>query len=176
VGAAVGFFIRCRQSHAGRMTGFTALTRTRLRRAMNGNVSEWIGCVDGLPAIHARLRRVVVENMDALELIRREDTVETLFYCDPPYLHETRTATDVYDHEMTLNDHRAFLDVAASSVGKFMISGYANDLYDQALAGWWRLTFDLPNNAAGGDAKRRMTEVLWCNFDPEPSGRSNRSQ
>jgi DNA adenine methylase len=149
------------------MTGFTALTRTRLRREMNGNVSEWIGCVDGLPAVHARLRRVVIENMDALELIRREDTAGTLFYCDPPYLHETRTATDVYDHEMTLEQHQAFLGVVMACKGKVMISGYAHELYDKALGGWWRHTFDLPNNAAGGGAKRRMTEVLWCNFDPK---------
>jgi hypothetical protein len=45
-----------------------------------------------------------------------------------------------------------------------MLSGYPNDLYDTALAGWPRHTFALPNNAAGGKEKRRMTEVLWCNF------------
>src|SRR5262245_41571009 len=39
---AAAFFIRCRQSLAGRMKGFTSLTRNRLRRGMNGNVSEWL--------------------------------------------------------------------------------------------------------------------------------------
>ena len=40
--------------------------------------------VDGLPAVHARLRRVVIEEMPALDLIRREDTPNTLYYCLPP--------------------------------------------------------------------------------------------
>jgi hypothetical protein len=37
-------------------------------------------------------------------------------------------------------------------------------LYDTTLAGWTRHDFDLPNNAAGGAAKRRMMECVWCNF------------
>jgi DNA adenine methylase len=174
--AAVGFFVRCRQSLAGRMKSFTSPTRTRLRRGMNGNVSEWLGAIEGLQAVHERLRRVFIENMDAMDLIRREDTAETLFYLDPPYPHETRTSTDVYHHEMALEQHKALLDLIRACKGKVMISGYRNNLYDQALADWWRHTFDLPNNAAGGGTKRRMTEVLWCSFDPEASGRSNGSQ
>jgi hypothetical protein len=27
--------------------------------------------------------------------------------------------------------------------------------------------FDLPNNAAGGKAKRRMIECVWMNFEPK---------
>src|SRR5262245_7559558 len=60
---AVAFFVCCRQSRAGQMGSFTPPTRTRLRRGTNGNVSEWLGCVEGLPAVHERLRRVVVECM-----------------------------------------------------------------------------------------------------------------
>jgi DNA adenine methylase len=50
VADAVAFFVDCRQSLAGRMTSFTPLTRTRTGRRMNGNVSEWLSAVDGLPA------------------------------------------------------------------------------------------------------------------------------
>lgn len=164
VGRAVAFFVRCRQSLAGRMTNFTPPTRTRTRRGMNGNVSEWLGAVEGLAAVHARLRRVFVEDMDAAKLIRREDTPGTLFYCDPPYLHETRTTTDAYAHEMTVEQHREFLAAVGGCAGKVMISGYASGLYEDYLRGWTRHTFDLPNNAAGGVEKRRMTEVVWCNF------------
>ena len=45
-----------------------------------------------------------------------------------------------------------------------MLSGYPSELYDSMLKGWTRHAFELPNNAAGGAVKRRMTEVLWCNF------------
>ncbi len=101
VADAVAFFVDCRQSRSGMMSGFTSVTRNRTRRQMNGNVSEWLSAIEGLPAVHRRLSRVFIENMPAIELIKREDTPGTLFYCDPPYVHETRTATDAYSHEMT---------------------------------------------------------------------------
>jgi DNA adenine methylase len=166
---AVAFFIDCRQSLAGRMTGFTSLTRTRTRRKINGNASEWLGAVEGLAAVHARLRRVVIENMPAVKLIQREDRKEgapdTLFYLDPPYPHETRTSKTVYGaFEMTEADHRDLLDLIRQVKGKVILSGYPSRLYDDALSDWSRHTFDLPNNAAGGKTKGRETEVLWCNF------------
>jgi DNA adenine methylase len=161
---AVAFFVDCRQSRAGEMASFTPPTRTRTRRGMNGNVSEWLGAVEGLPAVHARLRRVFLEKLPALELIPREDTAETLFYCDPPYLAETRASPDAYACEMTEADHRDLLDVLRSCRGKVMLSGYPSDLYAVALADWRCHPFDLPNHAAGGNSKRRMTECVWCNF------------
>lgn len=172
---AVAFFVRCRQSLAGRMNSFTPPTRTRTRRNMNGNVSEWLGAVEGLPAVHARLRRVFVESMDAMKLMKREDGPSTLIYADPPYLHETRASKDVYKHEMTADQHAEFLAVAKSLKAKVMISGYASPMYDcelsaklgssaSAVGRWSRHTFDLPNNSAGGKTKRTMTEVVWCNF------------
>jgi DNA adenine methylase len=118
-----------------------------------------------LEAVHDRLRDVKVLNRPALEVIRSEDTSATAFYLDPPYLHETRTATQVYGaFEMTEADHRELLDTLLQCRGKVMLSGYPSTLYDTALAGWSRHNFDLPNNAAGGKAKGRETEVLWCNF------------
>lgn len=158
------FFVECRQSLAGRRKCFTPPTRTRLRRGMNGNVSEWLGAVDGLPAVHERLRRVFMESMDAPRLIQREDTRQTLFYCDPSYLPDTRTAPDVYEHEMTVEQHVEMLDVLTVCQGMVILSGYDSDLYRSRLANWNRHTFDLPNNAAGGRVKRRQTEVVWTNF------------
>jgi D12 class N6 adenine-specific DNA methyltransferase len=88
---------------------------------MDGNVSEWLGAVDGLPEIHHRLRHVRVENMPALDFIQREDTTNTLFYCDPPYLHEARTARKVYGQfEMTEADHQQLLAVLCHCKGKVM--------------------------------------------------------
>ena len=164
VANAVAFFIDCRQSRSGLMTGFTSVTRNRTRRRMNGNVSEWLSAVEGLPEIHRRLSRVLIENVPAVDLIRREDMPTTLFYCDPPYLHETRTATDAYHHEMTEPEHRELLATLVACKGKVMLSGYPSALYDSLLKSWNRNDFDLPNNAAGGETKGRMTEVLWSNF------------
>ena len=70
---AVAFFIRCRQSLAGRMDSFAPLSKTRTRRGMNEQASAWIGAVDGLQEVHERLRRVVVLNHPALEVIKQQD-------------------------------------------------------------------------------------------------------
>jgi DNA adenine methylase len=164
VADAVAFFIDARQSRSGLMKGFTPLTRNRTRRGMNGNVSEWLSAVDSLPDIHERLRRVVIENLEARDLIRQWDDPATLFYCDPPYLHETRTARSAYAFEMKEHHHRWLLDVLEECRGKVMLSGYPSQLYDTRLTSWNRHTFNLANHAAGGKKKGRETEVLWCNF------------
>jgi DNA adenine methylase len=162
---AMQFFVRCRQSLAGRMDAFAPLSRTRTRRNMNEQASAWLNAVEGLPAVHARLKRVVVLNRPALEVIRSQDGPATLFYLDPPYLHETRTAPAAYgDFEMAESEHRALLDAIRGCAGRVMLSGYPSALYDDALKSWTRRLFDLPNNAAAGDSKRRASEVLWCNF------------
>jgi DNA adenine methylase len=161
---AAALFTWCRQSLSGRMTTFAPTVRTRLRGGRNDGVNGWWTAVEGLGAVHRRLQYVRVLCRPALEVIRSEDTPATLFYLDPPYLHETRTARDVYDLEMSEADHRERLDVLRQVKGKVLLSGYPSRLYDEALAGWTRHTFDLPNNAAGGARKDRETEVVWCNF------------
>jgi DNA adenine methylase len=131
---------------------------------MNANVSEWLGAVEGLPEVHARLRRVLVESRPALELIRAEDGTGTLFYLDPPYLPSTRGTQGAYAFDMTEEDHRDLLAAIRGVKGKVMLSGYPSALYDEALAGWTRHAFDVPNHVSGGARKRRETECLWCNF------------
>jgi DNA adenine methylase len=164
---AVAFFIRCRQSLAGRMDAFAPLSRIRTRRGMNEQASAWLTAVEGLPAVHARLKRVaIVGPKPAVDVIREQEAQSTLFYCDPPYLHGTRTARDCYgEFEMAEEQHCYLLDVLRQTRGKVMLSAYPSALYDMLLAGWTRHTFDLPNNAAAGKRKDRETEVLWCNFN-----------
>jgi DNA adenine methylase len=161
---AVWFFVACRQSLAGRMDSFAPLSRNRTRRGMNEQTSAWLSAVEGLPAVHARLRRVVVLNRPALDVLRAEDGPGTLFYLDPPYLPATRAAPRVYGTEMTEADHRELLELVVCLQGRVMLSGYRSPLYDRYLADWNPHGFDLPNHAAGGRSKRRMRDVVWCNF------------
>jgi len=167
---ALAFFVRCRQSLAGRMRSFAVPVKTRTRRGMNDGVSAWLSAVEGLPAVHERLKRVLVLDRPALDVVRQQDGPATLFYCDPPYLHATRAAPDAYRHEMDEAGHAALLDALLACAGKVVLSGYPHPLYETRLAGWRRIVFDVANHAAGGAAKRRMQEVVWCNFDPETQG------
>lgn len=168
--AAGRFFVRCRQSLAGRMQGFTGITRTRTRGGMNAEVSAWLGAIKGLPAVHARLKRVLVLNRPALDVIAGQDGPRTLFYLDPPYLHSTRATTGEYRHEMTEADHAALLDTLQSIKGRFLLSGYRSHIYDRAAerSGWRRTDFLIDNKAAGGGTKRQMTECVWANYPTPP--------
>jgi DNA adenine methylase len=139
---------------------------------MNEQASAWLSAVAGLASVHARLRRVAILNRDALDVIRQQDGPSTLFYLDPPYLGETRAADDVYAHEMGAEQHGALLEAVSACTGLVMLSGYPSEAYDRRLRGWTRHEFALPNQAAGGKRKRRMTEVVWCNFWRPPPGRS----
>ncbi|HUT88715.1 MAG TPA: DNA adenine methylase [Thermoguttaceae bacterium] len=166
---AVAFFVRCRQSLAGRMQEFATLSRRRTRRGMNEQVSAWLSAIEGLPEVHARLKRVAILCRDALDVIRQQDGPETLFYLDPPYWPDARTAKEVYRYEMTQTQHVDLLKRLSHIKGRFLLSGYRNPTYDRHAADWeWRrVDFDLPNNAAGGAQKRRMTECVWMNYKPE---------
>jgi DNA adenine methylase len=132
---------------------------------MNGEASAWLGVIDGLPDVHARLRRVLILNDDALAVIRKQDGPRTLVYLDPPYLHQTRSTTGEYQHEMTDGQHEELLTALQAIEGRFLLSGYRSKLYDAYAKrnGWSRHAFTLPNNAAGGKAKKRMTECVWTN-------------
>ena len=127
--AAIAFFVRCRQSRAGGFKAFAALSRIRTRRQMNEQVSAWLNCVEGLPDVHDRLKRVVVLCDDALKVIKQQDAEQTLFYLDPPYVHRTRSSTDAYQHEMMDSMHEDLLKSIVKCQGSVMLSGYPNEMY-----------------------------------------------
>lgn len=168
---AVNFFIRYRQSRQGLGGDFATMSRTRTRRGMNEQVASWLSAIEGLPAAHSRLKRVVIFNEDAIEVIRREDGPDTFFYCDPPYVRETRSALEAYECEMSDERHFKLLDALTGIEGKFLLSGYRCGMYDDhALSvGWDRVDIQIDNKASGSKVKQLKTECLWANYDLEPS-------
>jgi DNA adenine methylase len=163
---AARFFIRCRQSMSGRMKCFAPLTRNRTRSGMNEQVSAWLSAIDGLPEVHQRLRRVAILNQDAVDVIRQQDGPRTLFYLDPPYLHETRSTTGEYQHEMSDEDHRRLLTVLAEIEGDFVLSGYPSKLYEefQKDCGWRTDVKMIDNKSSKAASKETKPETIWMNF------------
>lgn len=161
---AIKFFVRCRQCLSGRMDSFASRSRSRTRGGINEQVNAWLGAVEGLPAVHERLKSVLILNDDALNVIRKEDSPTTLFYLDPPYLHETRASTNVYEFEMTDEDHRQMLKTIQNVKGSVMLSGYHSAMYDKMLRNWNLKEFTKANNSSGAKEKRRMVECVWMNF------------
>lgn len=164
--SAVRFFVRCRQSRAGKLDSFATLSRNRTRRRMNEQASAWMTSVEGLPAVSQRLRRVVVLCQDATKVIGSQDGPATLFYLDPPYVHETRVTTADYDHEMTTEQHVRLLEAIDACQGKVLLSGYPNRLYDQRLSNWNVVDIPIDNKASSAKTKPRMVERIWMNFTP----------
>lgn len=167
VDAAVGFFIRYRQSRQGLGKDFATLSRNRTRRGMNEQVSSWLSAIEGLPEAHERLKRVVILNDDALKVIGQQDGPKTLFYLDPPYLHSTRVTTSDYECEMDENQHMTLLKVLEDIEGKFILSGYRSSLYqifEDSNPHWRRVEIEIDNKASSKATKETKTECLWMNF------------
>jgi DNA adenine methylase len=83
-------------------------------------------------------------------------------YCDPPYVHSTRTRCDLYRFEMSDSQHVELLDIMSSLPCRVMISGYWTKLYAAKLRRWNSTTFQAVTRSG-----RVATEWLWFNF-PEP--------
>ncbi len=161
------FFVRARQTRTGlaqrSSEGRWAHCVLTSRAGMAGAVSRWLGSVDGLAEITLRLQRVQIENAPALEVIRRYDTPDTLFYLDPPYVHSSRGDTAAYECEMTDDEHVELADALWSIRGRAVLSGYRTPLYDRLFKGWRRI--DAPVRTANSVRQPRQ-ESLWVNFKP----------
>jgi DNA adenine methylase len=166
VDRAVSFFCCYRMSRQGLAKDYTTPTR-RIRRGMNEQVSAWLSAVEGLPECHERLIRVEIRDLHCLDFIKKYDHSRALFYCDPPYLHETRSSTGEYGkHEMGEEDHNRLCSLLASIEGKFMLSGYPSELYDEWAGkfGWTCHEREIDNKASSAKVKDKKTECLWTNY------------
>ncbi|MCA9128898.1 MAG: DNA adenine methylase [Planctomycetales bacterium] len=163
---AVDFFVRFRQSRQGLGRDFATMSRSRTRRGMNEQVSSWLSAIDGLADAHARLQRVVIFCEDAVQLVRREDDKHSFFYCDPPYLSETRVVKKAYSCEMSDEQHENLLDTLGNLQGKFILSGYPHPIYKAAATrfGWNCREIKIDNKASPLKTKPTKTECLWYNY------------
>jgi len=83
-----------------------------------------------------------------------------LVYADPPYLSSTRRRARVYTCDYTSSEHEQLLSVIRQLPCMVMISGYDNELYNDALAGWRKETFFAKTHI---DVRQ---ESVWLNFEP----------
>lgn len=159
------FYVRARQTRTGlaqtSSEGRWAHCVLTSRAGMSGAVSRWLGSVEGLSEIAQRLQRVQIENAPALEVIARYDTKETLFYVDPPYVHDARGDASAYGFEMTNAEHEELAELLGGIRGRAVVSGYRTDLYDRLFKGWRRV--DAPERLCHSVRKPRQ-ESAWLSF------------
>lgn len=162
------FFVRARQVRTGlaqtASIGRWANCLLTSRAGMAGAVSRWLGSVEGLAEIAQRLLRIQIENAPAIEVVKRYDSEETLFYCDPPYPHESRGDRRAYRYEMSNYEHKRLAETLHRVKGKVALSSYHCDLMDKLYEDW--RCIEAPAKLCHSIKKLR-TEVLWVNYDPQ---------
>ncbi len=162
------FYVRARQVRTGlaqtASIGRWANCKNTSRQGMSGVISRWLGGVQALPEIAERLLRVQIENRPAIDVVSLYDSEETLFYCDPPYVHATRGDSKAYGYEMTDDAHERLADVLNRVKGKVAVSNYDCKLMNQLYpAPKWRKSYAPERTIHSTKGKR--AEVLWTNYD-----------
>lgn len=105
--------------------------------------------------------RVVLEGdgIRFVELAADLGVRDLVLYCDPPYLHSTRSRRRIYRREMTDAQHERLLQALVRLRCPALISGYDSPLYREQLAGWQHTTREVMTR--GGVLR---TESLWSNW------------
>lgn len=170
------FFVMMKQSFNS-CFGTWRHSITFSRRGIAGTCSGYLGVIEKLPEIHARIMRVQIENDSFEKIISKYDTPDTFFYLDPPYLHNTRKSKKYYKNEMADEQHELLIDILLKIKGKALLSGYDNEIYRKLENnGWWRKEFVIPCHAIGKTRhtgiqgagsmheEQRRIESVWGNY------------
>lgn len=163
------FYIRTVQSFAANghlaTLGRWSYNISSSRRLMSKLNSNWLGGVASLPQVAQRLLKVQIEDRPALDVLRVYDDPNTLFYCDPPYLPDTRVAKKVYAVEMSVDQYREFADAVNSCKAKVAISGYDHSSMDKMFpAKRWFKTVGAEKVIRSSTKQAKRQEVLWTNY------------
>lgn len=168
---AWAFFVVARQSMSGRGDCFAPASTNRTRGGRNEQANSWWGAIDKLPAVAQRVEGLMIHEGKAVRVVKKYDKPGVVMYLDPPYLardvdgSKVREAADVYDHEMTLEQHAELLDALLQvRHAMVLLSGYPSKLYDSRLGGWTKTVFRIDNKASKKAAKDIKDEVVWANY------------
>lgn len=161
---AVNEFVLRRMSRGGMKKAFA--WSERLRGGKPGDVNAWDTMLKQLSVIAERLKGVIILNGHFREPLKVWDEESVMLYLDPPYLPATRSkgATDVYDNEMSVEDHIELLTHIKGSRCKVLLSGYASPLYNKHLKDWKCIKKEIANHASQQKVKERRFECLWINY------------
>lgn len=158
---AFNFFIKLNMGHGFRTNGEKVGWKNDVQgRERAYAAMGWCSLPERIMQTAERLRGVQIENMPAVELIKRFNYENVLIYCDPPYVLETRHGKQ-YRCEMQDKEHDELLKTLLEHKGAVIISGYDTELYQDMLRGWTRLEHEAQTQTGG-----KREEVIWLNYEP----------
>ncbi len=153
------FYIRSRMSFDSGEGKWKSGWRYMKNNRRGKTVTQEWNDVTMLWAAANRLKDAQLENDDALDVIRRFDGPETLFYIDPPYMFDTRHSNEeYYAFEMTDIEHIVLGKLLQQVKGMVILSGYDHPLYQQLYADW-----AFVEKPARTNGNHKSTECLWIN-------------
>ncbi len=133
-----------------------------LRDSKRNGAVTWDAFADSIGVTIRRLRRVIIEHRNALDLILEHDRPDTLFYVDAPYLKSAGRDIAVNPWtEMSIGEHERLADILRGVQGAVVLSGYASTHYRQFYPDWICVRQD-PRQAR----VRRRRECLWLSREP----------
>jgi DNA adenine methylase len=148
------FFLRYAQFGAvySRKVGFsTAINSTSPAISFNNKAER-------LNDFSDRLSNVIIEDIEAFELVKKYDSENTLFYCDPPYID---VEGDKYRHHSF--NHNRFRKLCADIEGYAVISyEHVPDCYESSK--WSIRSINTTHHI---NSPEERDEVLIMNFDPD---------
>lgn len=137
-------------------------------------VRDHISRVMSLYAYSQRLRNAYIECADGIEVCRRYDCPEMVFYLDPPYLmdlvREPRLVEERYQGTMSRERYEELIEWCIGAKGSVVLSSYdavsllgrEDPLFQRLIeAGWRKVTFQ--SYKAASLKKTKVTEALFIN-------------
>lgn len=166
VDRAWAFFVAQNQGISGNGCNASNANNWGMSKDRNG-ARFFRGHVEELDKLADRLSQVIIENRDALKVIETWDAPHAVFYCDPPYVPDTRKMDhrSRYQEEMRLEDHYTLTKTLLNLKGQGILSGYRHEDVHKPLedAGWLRL--DMKTSLYAGIKSHQKlqdrTECLW---------------
>lgn len=159
----------------GKERGGFSYSDSYSRNENEARVNRWNNLPNRLEHVVERLKKVRIENKDALKIIKRYlKRPATLLYLDPPYLGDRTIGytKDANDEKF----HTDLLKLISKAKCMVFISGYENVLYNKFLSvekGWETRVIDTITKGTNGDSFVR-NEVVWMNKQYIKAQKNNR--
>jgi DNA adenine methylase len=108
----------------------------------------------------------IIENLDFKDLIKKYDSINTYFYCDPPYYN---LGEKYYvNHDFDINTHEKLADTLKSMKGKFSLSYYdfhqLSEWFPKDQYHWESREFPKASMAKSGGKQTKGIELLIMNY------------
>ncbi|AUP79127.1 DNA adenine methylase [Flavivirga eckloniae] len=146
------------QSFSGSMSSWSYDVKARKVKTFHNKKTRFI------QDISKRMENTLIENRDALEIIKKFDSHEDMFFfIDPPYVGADQGCYKGYTEE----DYIKLLDVLNTIKSKFMLTTYDSDLLTEYAKrnNWKQIKIEKPITASCSRGEKRKTKIEVISID-----------